>query len=76
MHRLQGDVSVHPVHDRMELRFQVYRVIAPLYFEIGRVGTASDLYAFEYAIESASRRPHPLASLESEITDRSPPESH
>jgi hypothetical protein len=40
----------------MELRFQVYRVIAPLYFEIGRVGTAFDLYAFEYAIERPGRR--------------------
>jgi hypothetical protein len=37
----------------MELRFQVYRMIASGYFEIGRVGTAFDLDVLEHTIEFA-----------------------
>src|SRR5271157_286343 len=37
----------------MELRSQVYRMAAPRYLEIGRVGTTFDLDMFEHTIEFA-----------------------
>ena len=37
----------------MELRFQVYRMVACSYFEIGHVGIALDLDVFEHTIEFA-----------------------
>jgi hypothetical protein len=46
------DVSIEPVNNAMELCFQVYRMVASGYFEIGHVGTAFDLDVFEHTLES------------------------
>src|ERR1700726_4545393 len=42
----------------MELRFQVYRMIAPRYLESGRVRTTFDLDVFEHTIEFAGGGQH------------------
>ena len=52
-HRRQRDLSIHSVHNSLELCFQRHGMMALRYLEIGRVGTAFDLDVFENAIEFA-----------------------